>query len=491
MKTNVYRMIKFILPIVVLASLCAEIFALENEIGDPTVPASSIKSGLVRTPSPVDASGNLVVTGRVRGGKYFRGLVPYRDETEFGAPLGSEDIGSFLRNTAPVTSLRSSLSPQPYYLPSSTVSSTARGTRNVVLTYPNIGSTGDYDTTELPKVQVHKPSQLAAEMPLYDYTSARLLSYDSTDLERVITYDLIQQRNKKELSDALQKASEDVDKKTLLDDQKAKDSLIDEPQKPLERAMPAEPARPGDRQTDKTQTQNISAKTVYEQMLQEVASAHLNKPDVQDKEKTAEEQEQKQEQQKEKAEDSEVKERQPGDLQSEYSRIDKDTAEATVGVHKSFATQANDKFNYYMRTAEEFLKAGKYYRAADAYSMAGIYKSDDPLAFAGKSHALFASGEYMSSAYFLSRAINIFPQYVKFKIGLVEMIPDKDRLESRIADIKAWIQRSDSPELSFLLAYIYYQLDKIELATEAINSAAAKIPDSIPVTALKQAIEKK
>jgi hypothetical protein len=104
---------------------------------------------------------------------------------------------------------------------------------------------------------------------------------------------------------------------------------------------------------------------------------------------------------------------------------------------------------------------------------------------------LFASGEYMSSAYFLSRAISIFPQYVKFKIDIVAMIPDKDKLESRISDIKEWIKRSDSPELNFLLAYIYYQLDKIELATEAINSAAAKIPDSVPVAALKRTIEKK
>ena len=171
--------------------------------------------------------------------------------------------------------------------------------------------------------------------------------------------------------------------------------------------------------------------------------------------------------------------------------MDKETAEATVGVHKSFATESNDKFNYYMRSAEEFLKEGKYYRAADAYSLAGIYKPDDPLAFAGRAHALFASGEYMSSAYFLSRAINIFPQYVKFKIDLNAMIPDKDRLESRIADVKQWIQRTDSPELSFLLAYIYYQLDKTALATEAIDLAAGKIPDSVSVTTLRQAIEKK
>jgi tetratricopeptide (TPR) repeat protein len=159
-------------------------------------------------------------------------------------------------------------------------------------------------------------------------------------------------------------------------------------------------------------------------------------------------------------------------------------------VHKSFATQANDKFNYYMRIAEEFLKQGKYYRATDAYTLASIYKPDDPLAYAGRAHALFASGEYMSSAYFLARAIDIFPEYVRFKIDLNAMIPDKDRLESRIIDVKQWIEKTQSAELNFLLAYIYYQLDKSELASEAINIAADKIPDSVSVKALKQAIEK-
>ncbi|OHB55446.1 MAG: hypothetical protein A2173_10010 [Planctomycetes bacterium RBG_13_44_8b] len=178
-------------------------------------------------------------------------------------------------------------------------------------------------------------------------------------------------------------------------------------------------------------------------------------------------------------------------MRSELSDIQKETSEAVVGIHKSFATEAADKFNYYMRIAEKFMSEGKYYRAVDAYTLAGIYKSDDPLAYAGRAHALFASGEYMSSAYFLARAIDIFPQYVNFKIDLNAMIPDKDRLESRIEDVKQWIDRTDSAQLSFLLAYIYEQLDKLNLATEAIQFAQEKMPDSPAAAALKQAIEKK
>jgi tetratricopeptide (TPR) repeat protein len=144
-----------------------------------------------------------------------------------------------------------------------------------------------------------------------------------------------------------------------------------------------------------------------------------------------------------------------------------------------------------MKSAEVFLKQGKYYRAADAYTLASIYKPSDPLAYAGRSHALFASGEYMSSAYYLMMAIDMFPDYVKFKIDLNAMRPDKDRLESRIADVKVWIGRADSAELNFLLAYIYYQLGKPDLASQAIDAAAKKMPDNQAVKSLKQAIEHK
>jgi tetratricopeptide (TPR) repeat protein len=144
-----------------------------------------------------------------------------------------------------------------------------------------------------------------------------------------------------------------------------------------------------------------------------------------------------------------------------------------------------------MKSAENYLKQGKYYRAADSYTLASIYNPSDPLAYAGRSHALFASGEYMSSAYFLTMAINMFPQYVNFKVDLNAMIPDKDRLESRISDVKVWIEKTNSPELNFLLAYIYYQLGKPDLATKAIDTAAQKMPNSQAAKALKQVIEQK
>ncbi|GAI91943.1 unnamed protein product, partial [marine sediment metagenome] len=139
--------------------------------------------------------------------------------------------------------------------------------------------------------------------------------------------------------------------------------------------------------------------------------------------------------------------------------------------------------------AEAYLKQGKYYRAADTYTLASIYKPNDPLVYAGKSHALFAAGEYMSSALFLSRALRIFPEYARFKIDIVAMVGDRDKLENRIVDIKEWQERSGSAELQFLLAYIYYQMDRLEAAKEAIDKASEKMPNAPAVLAVKKAIE--
>jgi tetratricopeptide (TPR) repeat protein len=160
-----------------------------------------------------------------------------------------------------------------------------------------------------------------------------------------------------------------------------------------------------------------------------------------------------------------------------------------MGEHKTFASYSMDNFNKHMRAAEQYLKEGKYYRAEDTYTLASLYKPNDPLVYAGKSHALFAAGEYMSSSLFLSRALEIFPEYARFKIDLVAMVGDRDKLESRIGDIVEWIERSGSADLQFLLGYVYYQMGRVEEAKKAIYAAYEKMPNSRAVIALKNAID--
>ncbi|MBA7710797.1 hypothetical protein ES703_119744 [subsurface metagenome] len=69
------------------------------------------------------------------------------------------------------------------------------------------------------------------------------------------------------------------------------------------------------------------------------------------------------------------------------------------------------------------------------------------------------------------------------------MVGDRDKLESRIVDVKQWLQISDAPELQFLLGYVYYQMGRLQRAKEAIDAAYEKLPDSPAVIALKKAID--
>jgi len=158
-------------------------------------------------------------------------------------------------------------------------------------------------------------------------------------------------------------------------------------------------------------------------------------------------------------------------------------------------------FNWYIKAAQVYLKQGRYYRAVDAYTMASIYKPGDPLAYVGKSQALFAAGEYIGSALFLSRALQILPGYASFKVDFVDILGDQDTLEKRIVDAEQRLKISDAAELQFLLGYIYYQLGRLNEAKNAIDAAYQEIsqpvnqvtryPDSLKaaVSAVKKAID--
>ena len=433
----------------IIQIFCTVCLAVNNQayspIGNPTVPPSSVRSGLTRSPNPINTNGNLVVTGNVSGGTQFRGLVPYRSTTDFGSSAGSSDISSFLRRSAPIDISSGQTSPQPYYLPSSTVSSLNRYGASGLTTYPSIRETGGTGDFIIPK---YVNAQAASGTPMITlpsgYTLARPMSYNNqTDLERLVGTGLVSRREKGDLTAVLHKTNEN-DKDNLKTNQmvQLKDGNIPsklEPLKPDERSEPAKPQQSGQVQPDSSKVS--TAKSVYEQMLEEIGTGGTEISSAN---------EQMQITKQSQTDTTTVKESNAMDMRSNLSEIDKKTAEALVGVHKTFAVMADDKFNSYMKSAEEFLKQGQYYRAADAYTLASIYNPGDPLAYAGRSHALFASGEYMSSAYYLMTAINIFPQYVKFKIDLNAMIPDKDRLESRITDITKWIEKNNSPELNLI-----------------------------------------
>lgn len=158
------------------------------------------------------------------------------------------------------------------------------------------------------------------------------------------------------------------------------------------------------------------------------------------------------------------------------------------GGHKSHESYRQARYEQYLTEAQAQLKQGKFYLAASAFAQASIFDSKKPAALAGRGLALFGAGEYVSSALFLSRAIEMSDEYAWSKIDLAATMGDMDRLEIRIADAEEWLERSCAPELEFVLAYMYYNSGRLEPAKRAIESAEKEMPESKAIKTLKKAI---
>ncbi len=164
-------------------------------------------------------------------------------------------------------------------------------------------------------------------------------------------------------------------------------------------------------------------------------------------------------------------------------------AKSIRGTQTNPDTFSMIRFNSHFQEAQGHLKGGRYYAAADSFALASIYKPDDPLCYAGKGHALLGAGEYISSALFISRAIEANPEYVKTKIDLATTLGGRHIIGSRIADIREWLGRSGSGQLDFLLGYTYYRMGRLGPAQQAIDAAYIKMPQSAAVAAVKKAVD--
>jgi tetratricopeptide (TPR) repeat protein len=496
--------------------------AVENRISSSTIPPSSRREGLIRSPDAIDGGGNLLVTGNIRGPAYFRGVVPYSAPTYFGQTLPSSSLDSFLRDSAGSEDFgrynRYSGYPlgyRPYYSPTQTVASTMPGaSAGAGVPTANIGaySARPYLTGTLP-LRRDEILDTASAMSL---ARLRPMSMTPAEMQKIISSE-IAKNSPAGLTDRQYQTQAEQYKPDISQESYKTGEL----KKPLPgfdgSLLPSAPRKPGGEVNQPFETpaqkEQAGEKTaempfgvpwaidtnkqpdVYDQMKQQLDSLQ-KKLDLalaaQQPEKAAEESKKSPGERFDRPELTAEGQTQEGSQAAKLAEINLSVAGAKgiLGPFETFASFSQDKFNQNMRAAEQYLKQGRYYRAADAYTLASLYKPGDPLAYAGKSHALFASGEYMSSALFLSRALQIFPEYARFKINIEAMVGDRDKLESRVVDVEEWLKRSgDAPELQFLLAYIYYQMDRPAPAKEAIDAASEKMPQSPAVLALKKAIE--
>lgn len=446
----------------------------DDSIGKATIPQAGT-SGLIRKPQiNYGAIGDLVVTGSLPNGNYFQGIVPYNSTSELSILQGT--LGSSLLNSGSIGSTGlfypDSSSPfQSQFSPAPTITSLNRAQISSWLMPPQMQFKGETGSSKLQSL-----ASVNAAFKDY-YTQSRPLTAEVSELETA----LAEQRQ-------LRKFQQDIDRVLKEESLFNEDTLTIEPKKIKDDSMetkllqhfkPPQPLEP-----DKPQTVEDVPKDyadIHEQMQKEL-----------DKEAEKLFQEKKPEDTapgKDLAKDTEAADKGPFGKWMKIGGAEHEKALNILGPHKTYKSFAAAKYGEYELRAKMFLKDGRYYKAADMYTLAAIYDRQNAPVLAKKALALFAAGEYMSASFFLSKSLLLSPEHAEQKIDLVKLLFNRDVIDDRLIEMDEWLQKSGSGELSFLMAYVHYNLGNTPRASQYIDEAAAAMAKSQAVKSLKKTID--
>ena len=409
--------------------------------------------------NPYGKSGNDIVTGNVGGGKHFRGVVPYGSSYYSGAytsTRGSGSVNNFIRRSEnPIVNDRNPGQTRSYYDPRRSVSSLRRPDGTSGLSNPQLTGQGRKTNPYI--------VPLAEQTPAPQYQ--RPLSANNMDLEQILSR---REQLREEAEKQTDQTEESAEKKGFFDDALSPD-LIKQKQKDEQEQEDEMPLAPKD---DVLTEFLIENQETVDGQTPGSGSEEATEPEERDEawltDRTSPE----------------------SDL---VPKLDietlNDEGRKVLGEHETFASLADEKFTRFMDAAEAFVKDGQFYKAADAYALAIVWKPKDARGYLGQSFSLFAAGEYMSSAYYLSRSFELNPKAATKKYDLTKFIEDRDVFESRILELATWQERSGAGELAFLLAYISYQDNKATRAVQQIRKAKEAMPNSRAVSVLKNIID--
>ena len=476
-----YKSTSIIVVLLVLVQ-CSPVSASRRSlgVGSPTVPPSRYGNSLHRstTYSQSRLRNEAAITGNIAGGSHFKGSVPYRSSYEFQGPSATSTINSFLRySSQPSYNRNRSTDVTPYYLPSRTVSTLRRngvsGYKPPIMDYAGQADRfkhvyqSNITTADINPTLRYRPLSInLTTLELQVLREARESNFDYRDMRQFLNNDAIRDIltgvRDVDLKDMPSEESETVESNPLF-------TSVE----PLEPVVPVEPIVPGERGTVEEEFK------FFEDRMKE--------PDIEivPAEDEAEETEDGAEEEKDAEDESHAKKF----SDSMLAKIDHETARGILGRHKTFKEYAAAKYSDYMGIGDAHLKAGKFYKAADAYTLANIYNSGMPGADGGKGLALFAAGEYLTSAGYVEKAVEISPEYASKKIDLAGIL-DEETLDKRLANLEGWYETNHSPRFIFLASYIYYHRGDFEKASESLDKAAVKMQGRPSFDAMRKAIDK-
>jgi len=472
----------------------------QSPMGSATVPTTHSQNGLFRSSNQIDNSGNRIITGNVGGGRYFRGSVPYESPLGFGDRTSSSSLNSFRRWSSTSSNIYNTYTgKETLYYPYWSKPGNSTTNRSSIYQSRNYKINDKLIDTTTPSSIYQGDARYNSKNALqhtYGYNSRYSeitmtpMTYNQRQGQKYATLDSskysrggqeLTSEQKQLLQEILKVNPERIDDKAP--DLRVKKQDNDESSKSYEKQKPSEQfSEQINTQTyldlNKTDEQkNSYDKMTSQLLLLQEQLEQLQKKQLQTKEKDNAQNLQKSDFQK----SSSFNNKNETAYTKQYIRT------AEPGEH--FDSFLENKFRENLGKADNLLKNAKYYRAANAYTTAAAYNPQSVSALAGKAHALFGAGEYLSSSLFLARALQMNPDYARQEIDIVAKMGGRDIIETRIAEVEGWIKKNENPDLHFLAAYFCYRLDRLHKAQEHINAAKEKLPDAIVYDILKKIID--
>ena len=376
---------------------------------------------------PISRRANFGMTGNLRYGASFQGLVPYRSTDEFGTLLGSGTLSDFRRDSSGLADLgtRSYRRQTPYIDPSRQVTRAVDGQvvntsklyqgRNKIPALTN--STNNSNILR---------SQTRVLRPL-----------NRPDFAMSIGSPYTQSLQTPPLSAAPQLQGD-----VILEDNLQGSSGIGLLHSDMDEQQTEAPEDIADEMTKTPQS-------YYEELQERLLPQTPGLSDIADGPPSPLEQ------------TSEMPEEQvdPERLKRAPSVKDRVIAERLRNENQVI-------FQSQMQLGETLMQNGEYYKAANAYDIAAIYEPDNPVVLLAQSHALLAAGELVSSAYYLDQALVREPAFVKTVIDPRDLFKDEDQFQSRMKTLDRWYERTANEKLKFLKAYVMLQTGEKEQAKQ-------------------------
>ena len=147
----------------------------------------------------------------------------------------------------------------------------------------------------------------------------------------------------------------------------------------------------------------------------------------------------------------------------------------------SFAGAEQNRFNELVQKGEMAIARGEFFLAEKRFDQALMFIPGHPMATAGLGHANLGSGLYLSASHVLQSLFTFQPEMIGVRYE-PQLLPTRiDMVRTAVAIRSRLDQERDGGTYAFLLAYIGYQLQDIEMIEQGLAELESRANKDDPV----------